>query len=171
MKKELFNFVKWLAEYTASFFIIVFVLIAPYKFFTNLSWLAAWEWFHRDILVYLIWFVAPTIGVFALIGLFLNKVSMNVPKYLQFERYPMLFHKIALFLFVCTFAATLSQAFGGCIWQLPLIITSVPGYYWRMFGYEFIPWQFLIILYTLATISMGLLIHDYYLKYVRVSTK
>lgn len=166
MNRSIINFMKLLTETSVNFFIFVGLTVFSYKFISGDNWVYSWEWFHGHILIYIIWYIAPLLVIITLIGLIMEVITENIPDFFKLKKYPIFLHKSILFIFISTFVATFSQLMGGCIWQIPLIIQSAPGYSWRRFGHQFIPDSYLILLYIIATTTLGVIIYHYYTKYI-----
>jgi hypothetical protein len=154
-------FFNYLALY-AKYFIVVILLsmgfVLPFSFFTGNSILYSWEWVHHELIVGYLWYFGPIFTIFILI-LISGKFKKN--KFFDLDFYPYYFHFFSFFVFASIFIGSLSQVFGGCVWQLPVILAGWEGYAWERFGSETFDTNLLLVGYSIITIVYGYLIHIY----------
>ncbi len=152
---------KWCFNYMAHASIVTLGFVIPFTIITGNSFLYSWEWFHREVMVPYLWFFAPvfTILVIILINLTNRGTSIRI---FNLKNYPYFFHKLVFFIYASIIIGGISQVFGGCVWQLPIIWDGWYGYAWERFGYELFPdWILLIFYFTVTLLSFALL-HMYF---------
>jgi len=156
MNLLLLKFMRWLGVYASGFFVFVFITVFTHRIMTNSPWWYSWEWFHASIIMPFIWVVTPFLVLFLFLNYIFEKNSRILPDPLTIQKYPNVLRGIILFIVIVTCIATVSQVFGGCIWQLPSILNSVPGYQWRIYAFEYIADEYLLVLKLIASIFLYL---------------
>lgn len=142
----------WLFWYLIQTAVITLGFVLPFSYFTNSTFLYGWEWFHRELMIYFLWYFAPvfTLYVIAIIIGEWRSIKINLFKKSLENN---IFNRIVFFVFISIIIGALSQVAGGCIWQLPVILDGWPGYQWRRFGHEYFSDTVLIIGYSAITFA------------------
>ncbi|GIW57549.1 MAG: hypothetical protein KatS3mg083_494 [Candidatus Dojkabacteria bacterium] len=152
-KRVLFYFITFFTFSTCSILVI--------KFTTNYSWLFSYEFFHESILIPMFWYYVPVLLIIGALNIFFS--DEKLPKIVNLSEYPKLFLEMNIIILIVTLIGALGQVFGGCIWQIPLILLNEYGYAWARYGVDTFPEPIPFIFYLIIFFVL-LVITEVYIK-------
>lgn len=151
---------RWSLDYLFQASLLTLAVVIPFSLFTNTSFLYAWEWVHKEILIAYLWYFAPVFTVYVIAVIYLTNKGTS-KKILNLVNYPLVFHRAVFFIFISIIIGAFSQVLGGCVWQLPVILEGWAGYQWRRFGHEYFSDWLLVPFYFTITAAYVVLLYKY----------
>lgn len=134
-----------------AFFLLGSALISLiYSIVNETSFLYAWEWYHDSFLYFIFMVLSPLTALYLLLVILNESGKLKLPDLFKYSKLSVYVKNYILTIIGLTFFFFGGQILGGCIWQIPNILTDHPSYTWLRFGHGKLPEYILIILYTLG---------------------
>lgn len=164
--------------YLECFLLFTFIatpVILLHYFFTGRNFFTSWNWFHDYVIYFIFCVLTPIAATILTLEILQDRGKITRKIKSRLSKIRLTHHR---FIYLLVFASSIffiGQTFGGCVWQIPNILSGDTDYSWNRFGHAFVPQPLLTLIYFkffIYTAWIGyhyfhLYLHDHLVKHYK----